>query len=150
MERTLRVLVVGAAGTGRSRLVAELSAASALLRVTEDHAAPSAADLILLTGLDLPPAAGVTPVEQARQDSAIRQALQSAGLAWHVVYGIGPERTRNALQAVAEVAPWVWQPAVDNAKAGRWQRLQAHCEKCGDAGCEHRLFTSRLAQDGPG
>ncbi len=153
-ERLLRVAVGGAARSGRSRLVAELAAASPSLLVTEFDLAQlgsteaRAFDLILLTGLDLPATAlsptAPSPIEQTRQDSALRPALQMAGLSWRVVYGQGPERTRNALQAVAEVAPWAWQAPVDEAEAGRWQRLQANCEKCGDAACEHRLFTGRL------
>lgn len=145
-ERRLRVAVLGAARSGRSRLVAELAAASPRLLPTEVDLAqlgPASAfpfDLVLLTGLDLS-APNLPPAEQARQDSALRQALQAAGLGWRVVYGQGPERLGNALQAVAEVAPWAWQPVVSEAEAGRWQRLQASCEKCGDAACEHRLFT---------
>lgn len=100
-------------------------------------------DLVLLTGLDLT-ATDISTAEQTRQDSALRQALQAASLSWHVVYGQGRDRTRNALQAVAEVAPWAWQAPLDSAETGRWQRLQANCEKCGDASCEHRLFTGRL------
>lgn len=147
--RRLRVAVLGAARSGRSRLVAELAAASpALLPFEVDQGQISAStalgvDLILLTGLDLP-ANNLPATEQTRQDSALRQALQALGLSWHVVYGQGQARTRNALQAVAEVAPWAWEMPLDDAEAGRWQRLQAHCEKCGDASCEHRLFTGRL------
>lgn len=168
-ERRLRVVVFGAARTGRSRLVAELAAASPLLapcegRLSDDgllrwdeayasapHAAPRAAalphlpDLVLLTGLDLP-ASKIAPQEQARQDADLRQALQAAGLGWRVVYGQGEARRRNALQAVAEVAPWLGSAPVSEQEAGRWARLQANCETCGDAACEHRLFT-RLAQD---
>lgn len=165
--RRLHIQVFGAARSGKSRLVAELAAASPLLlpfegRLTSegrllvtpiDRAAPNPAasdparpGLVLLTGLDLP-ASGIAPAEQARQDAGLREALQAAGLAWRVVYGLGPERLRNALQAVAEVAPWAWQASVSEAEAGRWQRLQASCEKCGDAACEHRLFTG-LPRDG--
>ena len=148
----LRVVVFGASGTGRSQLAAELAAASPCLSVTEaDRPGPDTtdADLVLLTGLDLPPSPSVPPAEQARQDGALRQSLQAAGLGWHVVYGQGPARTRHALQAVAEVAPWAWQATVDAAEAGRWQRLRASCEKCGDARCEHQLFTRLAAPPAP-
>lgn len=145
-ERRLRVAVLGAARSGRSRLVSELATASPHLLPTEVDLAqlgPASAfpfDLVLLTGLDLP-SSDIPPAEQARQDSALRQALQAAGLGWRVVYGQGTERLGNALQAVAEVAPWAWQATVSEAEAGRWQRLQVNCEKCGDTACEHRLFT---------
>ncbi len=148
-ERCLRVAVLGAPRTGRSRLVSELAAASDRLLPTEvdltqlRSASAFPFDLVLLTGLDLP-TSDLPPAEQARQDSALRAALQAAGLGWRVVYGQGAERLGNALQAVAEVAPWAWQASVSESEAGRWQRLQANCEKCGDAACEHRLFTGRL------
>ncbi len=147
-NRRLRVLVFGAVGTGRTQLVAELGAASPRIAALEGDLPgldTRTADLVLLTGLDLPPSPAITPTEQARQDSALREALQAAGLGWRVVYGQGPERLGNALQAVAEVAPWAWQSTVNEAEAGRWQRLQANCEKCGDAACEHRLFTGWTA-----
>lgn len=150
----LHITVYGAARSGKTRLVAELAVASPLLLACEGSLTPGGllhgataptpgamqTDLVLLTGLDLP-APDITPAEQARQDAQLREALHAAGLAWRVVYGQGPERLRNALQAVAEVAPWAWQPGVSEAEAGRWRRLQASCEKCGDASCEHRLFT---------
>jgi hypothetical protein len=107
--------------------------------------ATTAPDLILLTGLDLA-VPGVAPTAQAAEDARLRLALQAAGLGWRVVYGQGTERTQHALQAVAEAAPWAWTLPVNEAEAGRWQRLQATCEKCGDSGCEHRLFT-RLASE---
>ena len=156
----LRIAVFGAARTGRSRLVAELLSALASTRpqplVTEGalssqglpllaispayDISASAPDLILLTGLDLV-APGALPDQQAAEDARLRQALQAAGLGWRVVYGQGAKRTQNALQALAEVAPWAWAAAVSEAEVGRWQRLAANCEKCGDAACEHRLFT---------
>lgn len=152
----LRIAIFGAARTGRSRLAAELTAACTDLQVTEgnlcpqgsprlaDSASPmtadTAPDLILLTGLDLA-VTDTIPAEQTAQDARLRTALQEAGLGWRVVYGQGTERTHHALQAVAEIAPWAWTASVSEAEAGRWQRLQAGCDKCGDSACEHRLFT---------
>ena len=157
----LRIAVFGAARTGRSRLSAELAAASPDLQVNEGVlslgdspclagspsalTAATAPDLVLLTGLDLA-LPGATPATQVAEDTRLRLALQAAGLGWRVVYGQGADRTQHALQAVAEVAPWAWTIPVNEAEAGRWQRLQASCEKCGDSGCEHRLFT-RLANE---
>ena len=51
------------------------------------------------------------------------------------------EMGRAALEAVAAVAPWAWTMSPSAEEAGRWSRLRASCEKCGDAPCEHRLFT---------
>ena len=161
----LCIVVFGAARTGRTRLVAELVTALASTRPfpviaegelssqgrpllagfpTLDISAHTP-NLILLTGLDLP-VSGALPHQQAAEDGRLRQALQAAGLGWRVVYGQGEQRTHHALQAVAEVAPWAWTAAVSEAEAGRWQRLAVNCDKCGDAACEHRLFTG-LARD---
>lgn len=167
---SLRIAVFGATRTGRSRLVSELEAALGAAPASsrpppfvaegslcpEGHPqltpAPASetralradrvqiTDLVLLTGLDLP-VPGTLAARQAAEDARLRQALQGAGLGWRVVYGQGPQRTRHALQALAEAAPWAWTATVSEAEAGRWQRLTASCEKCGDAACEHRLFT---------
>lgn len=96
-------------------------------------------DLTLLTGLDLPWVADGLQREGPRQreafDAMLREALREAGVDWRMVYGTGEERMLNALEAVAEVAPWAWsarpQPAV------RWKGM---CEACSDPECEHRLF----------
>lgn len=149
--RRLRIAVLGAARTGKTRLVMELAQALARspceMEVFEaaapfpelpDLIAPS--DLILLTGVDLP-SEDITAQEQTRQDSQLRETLQRAGLAWRVVYGQGADRLGNALQAVAEATPWALTATLSESEAGRWARLQANCEKCGDAACEHRLFT---------
>jgi hypothetical protein len=133
-----RVAVVGARGTGRSRLVGELA------RFFGDHGLDIAvredddsADVVLLAGLDLPSARGAEA-----QDASVRGRLQSAGVAFHVVYGTGPQRLRSALQALASagvLAAGLVQREDDGAQGRRpwtWS-----CEKCSDPDCEHRLFT---------
>lgn len=101
--------------------------------------------LTLLTGLDIPWVADGLHREgpQAREpvDALVRQGLEKAGTGWRVVYGQGEQRTLNALEAVAAVAPWAWAVQASEEEVGRWSRLRADCEKCGDAQCEHRLFT---------
>lgn len=101
--------------------------------------------LTLLAGLDLPwtPDGLQRSAAHPREpvDALVRQALQAAGADWRVIYGQGEARTANALEAVAAVAPWAWEVAADAAQVERWSRLRANCEKCGDAACEHRLFT---------
>ncbi len=105
--------------------------------------------LTLLMGLDLPwvgdglQRAG--PQAQVPVDALLREQLSKAGVDWRVVYGQGEQRTACALEAVAAVAPWAWTVAPTEAEAGRWSRLRASCEKCGDADCEHRLFTGLQA-----
>lgn len=106
-------------------------------------------DLTLLAGLDLPWVAdGLQrqgPHVREPVDALVRQGLEKAGVGWRVVYGQGERRTRNALEAVGAVAPWAWQAQASDEELGRWARLKADCEKCGDARCEHRLFTGLTA-----
>lgn len=113
-----------------------------------------ACGLTLLMGLDLPwtddglHRAG--PQARQEQDAMLRQALAEGGIDWRVVYGRGASRADSALSAVAAVAPWVGSQAPSAQELGRWQRLRASCEKCGDAQCEHRLFTDRIRAAGTG
>lgn len=104
--------------------------------------------LNLLAGLDVAWAAdGVRDGPDSREafDALLRQELLKAGVEWRVVYGQGEQRTLAALQAVCAIAPWAWEVQASAADLGRWSRLQANCEKCGDASCEHRLFTGLKA-----
>ena len=109
-------------------------------------------DLTLLMGLDLPWVPDGLhregPQVQQPVDTLLREQLQLAGVDWRVVYGLGESRTLSALEAVAAVAPWAWSVQVPAETSGRWARLRAQCEKCGDADCEHRLFTGLNAQAG--
>lgn len=102
-------------------------------------------DLTLLTGLDLPWVAdGLQrdgPHVREPVDALVRAGLERAGVGWRVVYGKGDRRTLNALEAVAAVAPWAWSAPPSDEEIDRWSRLKSTCEKCGDAACEHRLFT---------
>lgn len=99
--------------------------------------------LTLLMGLDLAAAQGARADRPAREalDARLREALQAAGAGWRVIYGQGPQRVQQALEAVAAVLPWAWTVTARDEDIGRWSRLRASCEKCGDADCEHRLFT---------
>jgi hypothetical protein len=132
-----RVALVGARGTGKSRLAGELtgffSAHGLDIAVIE---APAGADIVLLAGLDLPSARG------EGEDAAIRARLQCAGVAFHVVYGTGPQRLRSALQALASAGVLAagLVPREDDGADGLrpWTWI---CEKCSDPDCEHRLFT---------
>ena len=103
-------------------------------------------DVTLLTGLDLPWVAdGLQrdgPHVREPVDALIREALAKAGVPYRVVYGQGSERLRNALAAIAASAPG------DDAREARPWTWSWSCEKCGDADCEHRLFTSIVGRKG--
>lgn len=164
-----RIAVLGAPGTGRTRLSHELAShlrtrghrvavvsgreagddAPHAHIVIEDTATRQALDLdhprtsalTLLMGLDLPLEAPAEASSREQADARLRQALTQAGIGWRVIYGQGEERVRQALDAVAAVLPWAWDVAAREQDIGRWSRLRASCEKCADADCEHRLFT---------
>lgn len=149
----LRLALLGAAGSGKSRLARELSTAPGhSTRSVDEHppllaAATASAlsplelgllaraherayDLNLLMGLDLP---GTGP-SAAQSDALLRQNLDRAGIAYRVVYGCGDERLAHALAALGQgpasgkTSTWVWA-----------------CDTCSDPQCEHRLFTDLVA-----
>jgi nicotinamide riboside kinase len=97
-------------------------------------------DVTLLTGLDLPWVADGLQRDGSHVrepvDALVRESLARANVPYRVVYGTGEERLRNALAAIEASAPGAETPA-----AGGWAWS---CDKCGDADCEHRLFTSML------
>ena len=126
-------------------------------------------DLTLLTGLDLPwQSDGIQrdgPHVRAPVDALLRQRLQSAGIAFEVIYGQGEQRTLNAIQActryqVRHVQTFGEIATTTNSIASRagdtpanasnaLKKWQWNCEKCSDADCEHRLFQDLIKQDSP-
>ncbi len=112
-------------------------------------------DLTLITGLDMPwQADGIQRDGEhvrAPVDTLLRELLQSAGIAFEVIYGQGDERLANALLAlqrhnhppqdttnsIASRADSM--PASGQRSLKKWQW---NCEKCSDPDCEHRLFSS--------
>lgn len=102
-------------------------------------------DMTLVTGLDLPWVADGLQRDgpQVREpvDALLRAALQTAGVAYKVVYGQGPERLNNALLALGGESASTRLEAQYALNRGRtaW-----NCEKCSDAACEHRLFTDLI------
>jgi nicotinamide riboside kinase len=120
-------------------------------------------DLTLVTGLDMPwQADGIQrDGEHVRSpvDALLREKLQSAGIEYEVIYGVGEQRTEHAFAAIMrhlnqnQNATDSIAPPADNTPASSlkdpkntekkwvWQ-----CDKCSDSDCEHRLFTSLIDQ----
>ncbi|HCY14652.1 MAG: hypothetical protein A2Z93_12435 [Curvibacter sp. GWA2_64_110] len=124
----MKIAILGAPGSGKTWLAQALQQHRPELQISDNPpiaTLPSSrVDRILLTGLDLP---GITPTQQ-ETDSALRAALQQAGLAYGVVYGQGAQRLAQALRLITP----------EDGPAPRWTGL---CEKCADPDCEFRLFT---------
>ena len=77
-------------------------------------------------------------------DTALRQALTSARLAFQVVYGSGAARFENALRCLSRGNPFddfSSFPRKHGNRGFNWQ-----CERCSDPVCEHRLFSDLLKQ----
>jgi len=95
-------------------------------------------DLTLL----LAPAPADGPDGEAT-DALLRDTMQNAGLAFHVVHGQDAHGVRQALRAIGNAmgrALVADDPALAKGR-GQW-----NCEKCSDPDCEHRLFTGLLAR----
>lgn len=97
-------------------------------------------DHILVTGQDLPWVAdGLQrdgPHVRGPVDRKLRAALDSHGLRYQVVYGLGPLRLAAALRGMA-----VGTTTAGDGGATPWQ-----CANCSDPDCEHRLFTQLVRQ----
>ena len=145
----MNIAILGAPHTGKTQLslalIHALNTQGVVMRVTDD--APlhqlQPDDLILLCGLDL---AAATPA-QLQADQTIRQTLAEHALSFQVVYGQDTARVDNALFGLAQqarsrgleqLASQIRQPPVV-----RWT---GPCESCGDADCEHQLFSQLLAK----
>ena len=102
-------------------------------------------DLTLLTGLDMPWVAdGLQrdgPHVRPGVDRLVRHALEQAGIAYHVVHGQGGERLARALAVIEHAG---LQPSPGRRTPNEWTWTCAHC---GNARCEHRLFTELVHTD---
>ena len=137
-----RVALLGAPGTGKTQLARELAAQLLPDTVIVDGGVHEGCELTLVMGLDLPSAEG-----GEHEDALVRERLRSAGIAFQVVYGQGPQRMRSALLALA--AAGLLPPGAVNREEEKGGAARAWlwvCEKCSDPACEHRLFT-RLRQE---
>ena len=148
----MKIAVLGAPGTGKSQLTQALACHLQPQHVdvvdapdiTQAHAG-YAFDITLLCGLDLPDSAktrhGSTATERELIDQRIRNQLDTAQIAYQVVYGVGKERLENALYCIARQAPMTTNSPLRSEAASRWS---GPCERCADGDCEHRLFMDLL------
>jgi nicotinamide riboside kinase len=148
----MQIALLGAPCTGKTQLAQALirHLQTPLAEVLDapniaQHDPAHALDIILLCGLDVPATVSTghdcTLSEREAIDQRIRQQLDSAGLAYQVVYGLGEERLENALFCIARQAPQLTAPALRPQAPHRWS---GPCERCADGDCEHRLFLDLL------
>ncbi len=110
-------------------------------------------DLTLLTGLDMPWQADGIQRDgahvRAPVDALLRERLQSAGIAFEVIYGTGEQRTQHALQAITRLqnkSNTINSIAnnvdfIGASSQNDLQKWQWRCDQCSDADCEHQLFS---------
>ena len=140
----MKISVVGAPGTGRSQLSADLNVslrtASLNAVVTVSHVDVLAdADLIFLMGLETVLGATV------EADQSIRAALIQTGLAHDVLYGSPEDRFFRAFKTIKKrLAITTFEKASPENTSGDAKRWIWECEKCSDPHCEHRLLTDLL------
>jgi nicotinamide riboside kinase len=98
--------------------------------------------MTLVTGLDLPWIAdGIQrdgEVIRKRVDQRLREVLAHFKIGFSTVYGTGDTRTDNALQAIG-------YSLGTGREAGERSHWKWDCDKCSDADCEHRLFSTLLS-----
>jgi hypothetical protein len=127
----MKIAVVGAPATGKTRLAQDLALHLTGLQVSDAPSPaslqPGAFDRVLLMGLDLP---GNTPA-QRDADGRLRAQLAADGVAYGVVYGLGPQRIRAALRLITP----------QDGPPPRWT---GPCERCADPDCEFKLFTGLM------
>jgi len=100
-------------------------------------------DLTLVTGTDLPWVADGLQRDgaaiRATVDRKLRLVLQAHRIDHTVIYGLGEERTQNALESVAHHQK---NPLPRSAHDTDWRWS---CDSCSDPECEHRLFSRLLS-----
>lgn len=100
-------------------------------------------DVTLLMGLDLPWVADPLrdgPHVRAPVDARIRAALARAGVAHALVYGSGPQRLVNTVNAINSIATNPIPIYQNGQKTPEYRRWRGACECCGDPDCERQLF----------
>lgn len=150
----MKIALLGAPGTGKTQLAQALTRHLQPQHV-EVFDAPDITqaqpthdfDITLLCGLDVPVQNPTehdrTSAEREIIDQHIRRQLDTAQIAYQVVYGVGAQRLENALFCIARQAPaWAVTPLRPQA-LNRWS---GPCERCADGECEHRLFMDLLSR----
>jgi hypothetical protein len=146
-----RLALLGAPGSGKTRLCSDLQAALAAapagtpsLLIGDDPPLAQLGpglDRVLLMGLDL--ASGHTDRSSQRAtDAQLRRQLEQAGLAYTVIYGAGAARLQNALAALPTLWPCSAAQPQPPVKQGPWVWA---CDSCSDPDCERRLFSALLS-----
>ena len=101
-------------------------------------------DLTFVAGTDLPWIAdGIQRDGEAVRrevDRKLRSVLQSHQIPHTVICGVGPSRTRSALETIAH---WQKKPL---ARSLHDTERKWSCECCSDPDCEHQLFSRLLAR----
>lgn len=151
--------MLGASGTGKTQLAAELLAALGTgfmeagaspalpgLLISDNPALalvlqPRRFALALLMGLDLP-LHNETAAEREAADQRLRQALADGGMPYQVVYGLGPARLHNALSALQNLLPHGNANTAPEKRGAAWVWA---CDTCSDPDCERRLLSDLLA-----
>ena len=160
----LKIALLGAPQTGKSRLAASLHSALAAsgmraeVVIADPPALDASANLTLLMGLETPiniHGSGknanprTPPLSRMQQvaDGSIRAALAASQVPYQVLYGSAVARldqSVKAAQGLVQAQDNCRIPtarAASNAQAWRWP-----CEKCSEPQCEQRLLTDLLAQ----
>lgn len=163
------IALLGAAGTGKTRLAGELRAVlercpiphPALLSLLIADNPPLATlahtradaptgprgfgfDQVLLMGLDLPAPAGIAAAQEV-VDQQLRLALANAELPYTVVYGQGPQRLAHALGALQGLLGG-GEPSALAANGRERSPWVWACDTCSDPDCERRLLSDLLAR----
>ena len=146
----VHICLLGAPGSGKTQLAAELAAALSAGRhaalaftISDNPALPlqnPPACTTLLMGLDLPASPACAALQQA-VDRALRDTLAQSGMGYQVVYGEGEQRLRSALSALQAQLPGD-RASEEDARQARWAWA---CDNCSDPQCERRLLSDLLA-----
>jgi nicotinamide riboside kinase len=101
-------------------------------------------DVTLVTGLDMPWVADGIQREgdyvRGPVDTLVRRKLDAAQISYQVVYGLGLQRLKNAIDCIAARANIHWATA--SKPINKWVWV---CDKCSDPDCEHQLFSQLTA-----
>ena len=145
LRSPIKIAVVGAPGTGKSKLIQALRLALQGDAVTHDCTVTENCaldqhrqyDLTLLTGLDFLHHSAKTDPNLQQFDADLRQALASESIAYTVVYGSVQARTDCALQAIAHHRKQSGKHPPVGACTWHW-----NCETCSDGASERYLFST--------